>query len=199
MFEACILGLLGSWHCALMCGGFLWGARTWPYLLGRFLGYALVGALLGWGGHWLLAWLGSRLLLGLSGLLLLLMAWSRTPVQAKNAPGWWGFILRELGPWLRQPGLRSGFLLGVVTAFFPCGLLSAAWLVAANQGSPAGAAFSMTCFALTSTPGLLLPRWLGRCNPGTAITPIALYLAAGWMLATALWPEGAPAGLLHHH
>ncbi|MBS2034223.1 sulfite exporter TauE/SafE family protein [bacterium] len=197
MFEAFLLGFLGSWHCALMCGGFLWGARPWPYLVGRLLGYACVGAALGWGGHWLLGYLGSRLLLGLSGLMLLFMARARGPVQAQNKATLLGFVLKELGPWLRAPGPRARFLLGLVTAVFPCGLLSAAWLMAMNQGTPSRAAISMVWFALGSTPGLMLPRWLGRL--GGAIAPVALYLASGWMLMMALWPEAGPgAGPLCH-
>jgi sulfite exporter TauE/SafE len=124
------------------------------------------------------------------------MARARTPVQPKNGASLLGFLLKELGPWLRGPGPRARFLLGLMTALFPCGLLSAAWLMAVNQGSPARSALSMVCFALGSTPGLLLPRWLGRL--GGAVAPVALYLAAGWMLMLALWPDGG-AGGFHCH
>lgn len=185
MLEAFLLGVLGSWHCALMCGGFLWGPRPLPYLSGRLVGYALVGALLGWGGGWLLGFLGSRLLLGCSGVLLLLMARARRPVAAKNSASFLGYLLRELGPWLRGPGSRARFLLGLATAVFPCGLLSAAWLLAMGQGSPLLGALSMSLFWLGTLPGLLLPRLLGR---GLS-APWALGLAGGWMLAQALWPD----------
>lgn len=189
MFEALFLGFVGSWHCALMCGGFLWGPRPVPYLAGRLVGYAAVGVALGWGGQWLLGWLGSRLLLGLSGVLLLVMARARLPVAAKNSASLAGFLLRELGPWLRGPGGRARFLLGLTTAAFPCGLLYAAWLLAVGQGSPAMGALSMSLFWLGSLPGLLLPRFLGRALGGGNVNPWALGLAGAWMLAQALWPD----------
>ena len=189
MPEAFFLGLLGSWHCALMCGGFLCGPRPLPYLAGRLIGYALIGAALGWGGQWLLGFLGSRLLLGFSGLLLLVMARARFPVAAKNGASLLGFLLRELGPWLRGPGRQAHFLLGLTTAVFPCGLLSAAWLLAVSQGSPALGALSMSLFWLGTLPGLLLPRFLGRALGGWNVSPWALGLAGAWMLAQALWPE----------
>ena len=190
MLEAFLLGLLGSWHCALMCGGFLWGPRPTPYLLGRLLGYGLVGAALGWGGQWLMGFLGSRLLLGFSGLLLLVMARARLPqTLAKNGPSLLGFLLRELGPWLRGPGGRARLLLGLATSVFPCGLLSAAWLLAVAQGTPVLGALSMSLFWLGTLPGLFLPRLLGRALPAWNVTPWALGLAGAWMLAVALWPE----------
>lgn len=186
MLEALLLGVLGSWHCALMCGGFLWGPRPLPYLLGRLLGYALVGAALGWGGQWLLGFLGSRLLLGLSGGLLLLMARARLPV-ARNGPSLLGFLLRELGPWLRGPGWRARFLLGLATAGFPCGLLSAAWVVTLGQGGAVSGALAMSCFWLGTLPGLLLPRLLGLRGGG--FVGWGYGLAGAWMLAQALWPD----------
>lgn len=200
MLEALLLGVLGSWHCALMCGGFLWGPRPAPYLTGRLIGYAAVGAALGWGGQWLLGFLGSRLLLGFSGALLLVMARARLPVAAKNSPSLMGYVMRELGPWLRGPGTRARFLLGLATALFPCGLLSAAWLLAIRQGSPALGALSMGLFWLGTLPGLLLPRFLGRRVSGWNAGPWALGLAGAWMLAQALWPDAAGGGtscLLH--
>lgn len=188
MLDSFFLGLLGSWHCALMCGGFLWAVRPVPYLGGRLVGYSLVGAALGWGGHWLLGFLGSRLLLGFSGLLLVVMARARFPLAAKNSASLLGFLLRELGPWLRGPGGRARFLLGLATALFPCGLLSAAWLLAVSKGSPAYGALSMALFWLGTLPGLLLPRYLGKLRGGN-LTGWGLGLAGAWMLAQALWPD----------
>ncbi len=189
MLEAFLLGLVGSWHCALMCGGFLWGPRPTPYLVGRLIGYVTVGAVLGWGGQWILGFLGSRLLLGLSGVFLLGMARARLPVVAQNGDSLLGYLLRELGPWLRGPGTRARFLLGLTTAVFPCGLLSAAWVLAISQGTPALGAWSMGLFWLGTLPGLLLPRLLGRVLGRWNASPWALGLAGAWMLAQALWPE----------
>jgi sulfite exporter TauE/SafE len=191
MIGSLLLGLAGSWHCAAMCGGFAWGPRPLPYLVGRLLGYAAVGALIGWGGLWALQFLGNRLLLGLSGALLLAMGMARQrPPQARNGFSLSAFLWTELAPWLRSPGAGSRFGFGLVTAVFPCGLLYAAWLQAANQGSIGLAVVSMMTFWLGTLPGLLLPRWLGRrLGAGARLDKLALLLTGSIMLAQALWPD----------
>ncbi|MBT9585236.1 sulfite exporter TauE/SafE family protein [bacterium] len=191
MIVAFLLGVAGSWHCAAMCGGFAWGPRPVAYLAGRLLGYALVGALLGWSGLWALQFLGNRLLLAISGCLLLAMGLvQQRAVTARNGFSLTAFLWSELAPWLRSPGTRSRFGFGLVTAVFPCGLLYAAWLQAANQGTPELAALSMISFWAGTLPGLLLPRWAGRqLGAGARLDKLALLLTGSVMLAQALWPE----------
>ena len=191
MIGSFLLGLVGSWHCAAMCGGFAWGPRPWPYLAGRLLGYTLVGAVLGWSGLWALQFLGSRLLLGVSGSLLLAMGVARQrTLQAHNGYSLGAFVWKELAPWLRAPGARSRFGFGLITAVFPCGLLYAAWLQAATQGSVLQASACMAVFWAGTLPGLLLPRWLGRrLGGGLRLDQLALLLTGGMMLAQALWPD----------
>lgn len=190
MTAAFLLGLAGSWHCAAMCGGLAWGRRPLPYLVGRLLGYACVGAVLGHLGMWVTQYLGSRLLLGVSGSLLLAMgSLPKAPLQPRNGFSLVAFLWTELGPWLRSPGWRARFLLGLATALFPCGLLSAAWLQAANAGSSFSGLATMAAFAGGSMPGLLAPRWLaGRLKVGAGWEKLALLLAGSFMLAAALMP-----------
>lgn len=192
MISAFLLGLAGSWHCAAMCGGLAWGKRPLPYLLGRWLGYACVGAVLGHLGLWVMQFMGSRLVLGISGSLLLAMGClPKAPLQARNGFSLMAFLWTELGPWLRSPGPRARFLLGLATALFPCGLLSAAWLQAANAGSAPWGALTMAAFAGGSLPGLLAPRWLaGRFRVGPHWEKLALMLCGSFMLAAALLPSG---------
>ncbi len=202
MIAALLLGAAGSWHCAAMCGGLAW-SRPWPYVVGRLLGYALVGAALGWGGVWATQFVGSRLLLAVSGCLLLAAALApKGPLKARNGFSVTAFLWTELAPWLRTPGTRSRFGLGLATALFPCGLLYAAWLQAANQGSPLAGMLSMMAFWAGSLPGLLAPGWLGRkLGGGAQFTKVALLMSGSVMLSMALWPEpttAGPACLIQH-
>lgn len=198
MIGAFLLGLAGSWHCAGMCGGFVWGQRPLVYLLGRLLGYCLVGLGLGLGGTWALQWLGSRLLLAVSGCLLVAMGLARGQVvKPRNGFSLGAFLWQELSPWLRRPGSQARFLLGLATALFPCGLLYAAWLQAANQPGVLGAVGCMAAFWVGTLPGLLAPRWIARwLGQGRGIEQVALMLTGSIMLAQALWPDlpGTPTG-----
>jgi sulfite exporter TauE/SafE len=157
------------------------------------LGYSLVGALLGWGGLWVLQYMGSRLLLGISGSLLVAMAISRQrPPQARNGFSLTAFLWTALAPWLRTPGSLSRFGFGLATALFPCGLLYAAWLQAANQGSVTAGMASMALFWAGTLPGLLAPGWLGRrLGGGARLDKLALLFTGSMMLAMALAPETA--------
>lgn len=199
MSAAFLLGLLGSWHCAAMCGGFVIafsrGQRTWPYQMGRFLGYAGLGALLGWGGQKLTVYLGSQLLFALGGTLLMGMGLAalRPPkvLAAHNGFSLKAFLWMALAPWLRQPGPRSQALMGLLTAGFPCGLLYAACVQAASTSSPWNGLLSMSAFWLGTLPGLVLPAWFGRHLPQRWVTRVqaaAMLTTGAIMLAFGLWP-----------
>lgn len=200
MTTAFLLGFLGSWHCAAMCGGFAMAPRPLPYQAGRLLSYVAVGALLGWAGATATEWIGSKLVLGIAGALLLLMSWARvgsveTPVAAQNGFSLRSFLWLALGPWLRKPGAQSRFLLGTLTGTFPCGLLYAGWLQAAGTSSPLLGATSMAAFWLGTLPGLLLPGVLCGWMPRAWVPRVqaAAMAAAGLLM---LWSAlaAAPAG-----
>lgn len=207
MIVAFLLGLAGSWHCMAMCGGFVWAFHRrrapWAYQVGRLLGYLGLGALLGILGTGLLPWLGSKLVLGLAGVLLIGMALAQqfpSPPQAQNGFSLRAFLWSGLSPWLARPDWKGRFLLGLVTALFPCGLLSAAWVQAAAQASPWGAMQIMAAFWLGTAPALMIAPSLPR-QWSQKVQKVAILLAAGWMLFQALAPESMgciPTAHLHH-
>jgi len=200
MAAALMLGLAGSWHCAAMCGGFTLafrrGSALLAYLMGRWLGYATVGALLGGWGGLATQWLGSKLVLGVAALLLILMTLAKNPAgvtpQAHNGFSLTAFLWTALGPWLRQPGPMAQWGLGLATAIFPCGLLYAAWLQAAATSSWIQGMLCMSAFCMGTLPGLLAPRWLRNHLPaqwGNRIQSLAMLSAAAWMLFQVLLPD----------
>lgn len=114
MISAFLLGLLGSWHCAAMCGNLV-GALCRQqglaaYTLGRLLSYTLSGALLGVMGSWLLPWMGWRLALAIAGTALIVLALAQTrlaqgldSISSTHKPTLTAQIWLHLGPYLKSP------------------------------------------------------------------------------------------------
>jgi sulfite exporter TauE/SafE len=154
---AMIMGLLGSGHCALMCGPLaMAGCRsrrdTFGYFAGRAIAYACAGAILGSVGR----------TFAIDG------RWSLVLAAIALGYGLWLLVPRD--PSLvslptRKPALRflasllphRGMGLGVVTGALPCGLLASAWVLAASTGDPLDGALAMFAFSSASAPGLIAP------------------------------------------
>jgi hypothetical protein len=212
------LGLLGSLHCAGMCGGFAVAVtaagrrapravarRQAGYVLGKATTYATLGLALstGVGGlahtpaaSWA-AWAagGVLVLLGLGWIGLLPR---RGPPRLARIPGAARALAaartahREL---VRLPGFAGAFGAGAVNGLVPCGLSWAAIALAATA-PPAAALLGPFLFGLATAPALAVVgagAWLLRRAPLRRAAPvlIGLALVAGG-LATAL--RGAPGG-----
>ena len=214
--TALLMGLFGGPHCVAMCGaacaglGQAAGAKKnsalLSFQLGRVVGYALLGALaaasmqgLGWltvqsaalRPVWSLFHVAATLL----GLVLLWTA--RQPVWLERAG-------RALWSRAQAVGAGSGgapFVLGVVWALLPCGLLYSALLVAAMAGGPLDGAAVMALFALgTSVTMTLAPIiWLrlqsGGPNAGAwgvRLAGAALAGSSAWALWMGLVHDTAP-------
>ncbi len=170
------LGAVGSLHCAVMCGPLLVaGANTagtssirasFAYFLGRFSTHVFFGALFGSLGaraaHAVSAsWAERALLVAVAafalfkGFALILSRTSRREVEL------WvplrRLTRRGLGIGARISSLlpRRALPLGLVTGLLPCGLLAAAWALAASTGSPVKGALAMAAFSLVTAPGLI--------------------------------------------
>ena len=182
LMSALLTGLVGSGHCAVMCGGVATGfsamapRAAWRYViepnLGRVLGYAAAGAVAGGLGHAIvdvaaLPWLrtGLRVATGLILLLVgirLLAGQRGTSRYASLGGGVW----RALKPLQRRllPANTTGrrLALGALWGWMPCGLsttlLTAAWLQA-NAGS---GALTMAAFGMGTLPVMLPLTWSGH-------------------------------------
>ena len=211
-------GLLGSVHCAAMCGGIATSLSTgqrdglWMAALpnlGRVLGYALAGAIVGGIGGGLLGiaripelGIAMRALVGI----VLVIAGLRLLDRAHRLPKFGGGSGARLWRWLAPlrarawPADTAGkrLLLGLVWGWMPCGLsttlLAAAWL----QASAAHGALTMAAFGLGTLPMMIPLTWAGarigqRLQRG-GLRSIAgtLVIAAGLLTLAGPWLLHAP-------
>ena len=174
--------MVGSFsHCAGMCGPFVLAQtsgfsspqgvkpESWyrqlllPYHAGRLSTYTVLGVATSLISMPILQHsalhLLPPLLLVVAGILFLASAFSQTlPAQFINislcgTPSW---ITKRIVPLLPSHSLFSGYLLGTLLGFLPCGLVYAAILAVAATGNPFQAAWGMLAFAAGTMPTLLV-------------------------------------------
>ena len=201
-----VASLVGSPHCAAMCGPFLAFAaagdplprsRLGPllgYHGGRLAAYLILGVIagsLGAGverlGH--LAGVG-RAAAVVSGVLMI--AWglnamlvSRGATNRLHAPlflqRWLSGVVRRVN---RAPGAARGGAIGLATALLPCGWLYAFVAAAGGTGSPARAALVMVLFwsgtlPVMATLGAGLQRLAGPARRHLPLVTASLVVAIG--------------------
>jgi sulfite exporter TauE/SafE len=205
-------GLVGSGHCAVMCGPLACAGGASPgavrrrsaiaWQAGRLCGYAFMGALLGAFGHLVLARLagpGMRLVpwVMAGGLVFSALEVGR---RMPPLPG----IARIPRVMVRSgakfsPAVRAA-LRGAATPFLPCGLLYGAFLTAAAAGSVVGGAVVLASFGAGAVPALsavqaLVPR-VGRVTGSPRFAAVARravpLLAAGVLVWRAVSAGGGP-------
>ena len=210
-----LMGLAGGPHCVAMCGAACAGlaqaagARQRQALtafqLGRLLGYSLLGALaaasvqgLGWlttqsaaiRPVWTLLHLAAMAL----GVLLMLQA---------RQPAWLDQAARRLWAKVRAFNDRYGraapWMVGMLWALMPCGLLYSALMVAALTSTPLDGAMTMALFALGSSVSLWAGPWLwlrlqtlGDGAWGMRLAGLALFGVSAWGLWMGLVHDQAP-------
>jgi uncharacterized protein len=204
---ALVTGLLGSLHCAAMCGPLAVagsaGGRGLRYFAGRLVSYAAVGAIMGTIGQHALCLLPvDRAQLIAVGGVAAFAAW-------KAIATWRGPRgARPIALGRRRPPLlarvlallpRRGFGLGLATGVLPCGMLIPAWTLAMGAGGAVRGAAVMAAFFAGTAPGLLVPLWAGRVARGWLARVPRRVQAAAWA-ALALWIVARPLlGAVHQH
>ena len=206
---AIALGLLGSLHCAAMCGPLQLALPLPPggvgrvvsnrlvYQLGRLLTYGLLGIIAGLAGKslWLMGvqrWLSLALGIGiLAGFFLSKRAALSAPVVT--------LVLRlksAMGAQLHKPTLRSLLLLGALNGLLPCGLVYVAMAGAVATGSLGGAVGFMFLFGLGTVPTMLAVSLSGRILPLAIRQRLRLAIPVGvCLLATLLIVRGLALGI----
>ena len=210
-----LMGLAGGPHCVAMCGaacaglaqaaGARRGQALTAFQLGRLLGYSLLGALaaasvqgLGWlttqsaaiRPVWTLLHLAAMAL----GVLLMLQA---------RQPAWLDQAARRLWAKVRAFNDRYGraapWMVGMLWALMPCGLLYSALMVAALTSTPLDGAMTMALFALGSSVSLWAGPWLwlrlqtlGDGAWGMRLAGLALFSVSSWGLWMGLVHQQAP-------
>jgi hypothetical protein len=171
-----VASLLGSLHCAGMCGPFVplaaprrGPSKPWRPLLayhfGRLGAYLLVGALAGTvglalerGGSLLGVQRAATLLAGATMIALGIVGLLRRLGLRLPVPDPSSTIARMLHAATAAAGrlgpLRRATTIGLLTAFMPCGWLYVFAVTAAGTGSPEWGAVMMTAFWLGTLPAL---------------------------------------------
>jgi len=176
-----VLGLVGSLHCAGMCGGFAiaasldapsrrtFVARQLVHQLGKASTYGVIaglvahaGAAPGAGAGDAVAWLAGAGLVALG----LRRLFPRT-VGGRS----WSALERPLRRLAREaralPGLTGRFAVGVANGLLPCGLSAGAFLLAADR-TPTVALCGGLLFGLATAPLLVLTAAAAHAGPRIA-------------------------------
>lgn len=216
---AFLSGLVGSTHCAAMCGGIatgfpaLHGGRSLRSAIepniGRVAGYILAGALAGGMGHGIVELVrtpGLRLgLRATAGLLLVVAACRLLDTRgqlsflAAPARGIWRRLQPLQGRLLPLDSSSKRLAAGVLWGWLPCGLsgtlLTAAWL----QAHTVDGAATMAAFGIGTLPMMVPLTWSGarlslvlQRGPGRIAAGVVV-LAAGISTAAAPWLITIPA------
>lgn len=186
MLTLFLTGLLGSFHCVGMCGGFVLaldrpGRVPWrrlavqgAFLAGKACTYVLLGALAGIVGAsalrapWFAA--AQTALAVVAGLLMvaaglqLLGVLRAFPVGSLFGPG--SLYDRAARSVANARGAAAPFAMGALTGLLPCPLVYAFLAAALATGTLLGALLTMALLGLASAPALLLV-----CLAGGLLSP----------------------------
>jgi len=175
LWTAFLLGLVGSLHCAGMCGplalampatggtraSFILGRAA--YNFGRIFTYCSLGALFGLAGR-TLALAGLQRWLSLGAGVVILVGLAVTSRYAVNTPlaravAW---LKSALATMLKRRSLGSLWLLGALNGLLPCGLVYVACAAAVATGGGLRGAGYMLAFGLGTVPMMLGIGLTGR-------------------------------------
>jgi len=204
-WTAFLLGLVGSLHCAGMCGPLALalppaGATTLGYFtgrlaynLGRVVTYCVLGLVFGLAGatlwlagiqRWVCLALGAALLLGLFASRKL-TRWNPVTLVGDR-------LQSRMSALLRRRTVASLAVLGLLTGLLPCGLVYVACAGAAATGGILAGAQYMAAFGVGTVPmmlaislsGKLVPPFL-RLHLRKAI-PVCIFLVAALLILRGL-------------
>ena len=205
VFTGLVLGLVGSLHCAGMCGplalalpgsgrltcGFVAGRLA--YNLGRIITYCLLGIVFGLLGRtlvlagiqrWVSIALGTLLLIGLFSSRVLV---HRAPVSALVNE-----LKARMGHLLAQRSFSSLLLLCVLNGLLPCGLVYVACAGAVASGGLGSGIAYMAGFGVGTVPIMLGIAMSGRLIPVPLrlqlrkAIPVSVFLLASLLILRGL-------------
>ena len=197
------MGLLGSIHCAVMCGPLLLAVQagqqiTWKttinkllYQSGRILTYGLLGLLLGLIGNVasIQGWQqGFSLVTGiiLFGIGLFYMFGKSSSKLASIQTKAIQPFARFMSKWLYRPG--GSFVAGILNGILPCGMVYMALASAVNADSLSNSFVFMLLFGLGTLPLLLLFSFAGNFPKRifkkgfTTVLPILFLVMGAWFI-----------------
>jgi len=166
-----LIGLLASFHCVGMCGGFIMAysltnkkeeirkkkyALHLQYNLGRFISYTIIGGILGgFGSFFGINPNFSGILLLVAAIFMILMGLSlateikwlqKIKIQTPE------FIAKTIFKNRQKREPKGPFVIGLLTGFMPCGPLQAMQLYALSTGNWLHGALAMAVYSLGTIP-----------------------------------------------
>tara|TARA_R110000744_G_scaffold64613_2_gene132940 strand:- start:132 stop:794 length:663 start_codon:yes stop_codon:yes gene_type:complete len=176
-FSAFVIGLLGSGHCVVMCGGISTMLTTaisdsarnkkysiiFAYNFGRIASYSLIGALVAFSSSMAAKNIGLPVswLKTIAGIFLILLGlylgqwlmWlSRVEHLGKNI---WRHISPHTKKFIPIKNIKSAFALGALWGWLPCGLVYSTLTWALASADVINGALIMFFFGLGTLPALL--------------------------------------------
>ncbi|MBP6334260.1 MAG: sulfite exporter TauE/SafE family protein [Bacteroidia bacterium] len=211
IYSAFLVGFLGSFHCAGMCGPIalalpLADNSRWSILAGRTLynagrviTYSLLGLIIGLFGH-TIALAGYQGLLSIvSGVLILAavllpLAFKRLDALSRFSSMYGQKIKRVFRTIFGVKSKLNLLLIGLVNGFLPCGFVYLALAGAVASGSLTNSVLYMTFFGLGTIPMMLslsmigtlggpsLRRFVLKASPYVAVSVAILLIIRGFMV-----------------
>jgi uncharacterized protein len=180
LWTAFLLGLVGSLHCAGMCGPLALalpaaGNTTPGYVLGRvaynagrLVTYCLLGIVFGLAGWtFLLAGLQRWVSIALGVALLLGLLASRKLALWRPVTSGISQLKSRMSVLLRRRSFTALAVLGLLNGLLPCGLVYVACAGAAATGGTLAGATYMTAFGIGTVPMMLAISLSGRLVPAS--------------------------------
>jgi sulfite exporter TauE/SafE len=174
LWTAFLLGLVGSVHCAGMCGPLalalpVVGSRGWGFVWGRIIynagrvgAYITLGMVFGLAGKGL-ALSGFQRWLSISaGVLMLAGLILGTGKFKMPVVRWVGFLKSRFGSLLKKRTYLSLLALGAINGFLPCGLVYLAATAGLASGDFWMSTGYMAAFGLGTWPVMLGMGLLGK-------------------------------------
>jgi sulfite exporter TauE/SafE len=177
-WTAFLLGLVGSLHCAGMCGPLALalpaaGNTTPGYVLGRvaynagrIVTYCLLGFVFGLAGRtFLLAGLQRCVSIALGATLLFGLFASRKLALSRPVTSAVNQLKSRMSVLLRRRSFAALAVLGLLNGLLPCGLVYVACAGAAATGGTLAGASYMTAFGIGTVPMMLAISLSGKLVP----------------------------------
>ncbi|QIA10042.1 sulfite exporter TauE/SafE family protein [Draconibacterium halophilum] len=187
--SALILGLMGSFHCAGMCGPIAIAlplhGNTIPqkifggtlYNLGRTLTYGIMGAVFGFLGQGLqLIGFQQKVSVLMGALMIISVLFPKLfKNQYKMDKSWFsavGKLKKKIGEMFSIRSFQSLFFIGMLNGLLPCGLVYMAIAGAIGMGGVAEGSLYMILFGLGTIPMLLAISLAGNVLSSTVRSKI---------------------------
>ncbi|WP_316804173.1 sulfite exporter TauE/SafE family protein [Pedobacter nototheniae] len=168
---AFIMGLLGSLHCAVMCGPLMLGMpfqknklihaafQLLLYQLGRILIYTLLGLIAGTLGNGLSVFSNQKVLsIAMGATLILFTILHLSNAYQKKLSGFQLILIKPISKLMSKVFILPfwGFFAGMLNGLIPCGMVYLALATALNSSTSQGGATFMFLFGLGTTPLMLM-------------------------------------------